>query len=948
MWQMRSSLQIQRSNKKLGAVAMAEITILIDNKEIIGQMGDTILAIANKASINIPTLCHDDRVKAYGSCGICVVEEVGKPRLLRACSQMASNGMKILSASVRVKETRKTVLELLLSDHTGDCRPPCMLACPAKTDCQGYVGLIANGEDEKAAELIREKLPLASSLGRVCPHPCEDACRRELVEEPISIAHLKYFATDKFLDEKYLPKPASDTGKKVAIIGGGPGGLSAAYFLRLKGHSVTIFEQMPKMGGMFRYGIPEYRLPKDILAKEIELIRSLGVTFKINTKVGTDIQFEDIKKNYDAVIVAIGAWKSASLRCPGEDLEGVLGGIDFLREAAMNRAKSFEGKVVAVVGGGNTAMDACRTAVRLGATVYNIYRRTKSEMPAEHIEILEAEEEGVIFQNLTNPIEITKKGDKLALRLQKMQLGEPDKSGRRAPVAILGDEMMLDVDFVISAIGQTVIADGFDGLKLTSRSTISACEKTYTTNIPSVFAIGDAVNNGPDIGAKAMGAAHTVARSVDAFLKVMVWDFKEPELVKQEMSAKDFADHKKIAREKMPHMSPEERLCSFKEINFGYDEEAARGEAARCLECGCHDFFECKLIKYTKEYGASVDKYKGFKHNHNRQPEHPFILRNPDKCILCGLCVRICDEAVGVTAFGFKGRGFDAEVVPALEVPLNETECTNCGQCASACPTGALMEKIANYKSTPLAEEFTETICPGCSVGCLVKVATKGKMLLRVLPNLDADPHAMLCEIGRFSYTKKQSHTSIPHINTKSVTFEEAASAAKTEIAHFINIYGTDSLGVEISPTLTNEEMEAALDLAKSLGVSNVFCTSAKPEDTFRPSELYPSISNIKPGFNNAGLNKLGIPRKAVNKPTALISVGFTDTNLLVCTTPVKPCSSWDESKHPNITTITLPLSAPFEQSGTIIDKNGNPYAIIPSICNTNQPSGIEVILSLK
>ena len=913
---------------------MAEIKILIDNKEIIGQMGDTILAFAKIAGINIPTLCHDERVKAYGSCGICVVEEVGKPRLLRACSQAAANGMKILTSTKRVKQTRKTVLELLLSDHTGDCRPPCMLACPAKTDCQGYVGLIANGEDEKAAQLIREKLPLASSLGRVCPHPCEDACRRELVEEPISIAHLKYFATDKFLNRKYLPKPAADTGKKVAIIGGGPGGLSAAYFLRLKGHSVTIFEQMPQMGGMFRYGIPECRLPRDILAKEAELIESLGVSFKNKTEVGTDIQFADIQKNYNAVVVAIGAWKSISLRCPGEELEGVLGGIDFLRDVAMQKDESLDGKVVAVVGGGNTAMDACRTAIRLGATVYNIYRRTKLEMPAEPIEIKEADEEGVIFLNLTNPINITKKGDKLALRLQKMQLGELDKSGRRSPVAIPGDEMMLDVDFVISAIGQSVVTTGFEGLDLTKWNTISASEETYTTNIPGVFAIGDAVNNGPDIGVTAMGAAHKVTSSVDAFLNGVMWKYKEPELVKQEVTAKDFADHEKIARAKMPHMSPEERRRSWEEINFGYREEAARKEAARCLECGCHDFFECKLIKYTKEYGASVDKYKGEVNNYHIQPEHPFILRNPDKCILCGLCVRICDEAIGVVAFGLKGRGFEAQVVPALEVPLCETECTNCGQCVSTCPTGALMEKIQNYKATPLDEDFTETICPGCSVGCLVKVATKGEMLLRVIPNLDVDPHAMLCEIGRFSYTQKKPHTHMPRIGSKSVTFEEAISAAKTEIANFIKIHTADALGIAISPTLTNEEMEAALELASSLAVTNIFCISAKPEDTFRPSELYPSVANIKPGFNNAGLDKLGISRNKTHKPSALISVGFNNLPLLVCETPNA--------------TITLPLPVPFAQSGTIIDKNGNPYTITPAISNINGRSGVEVIHSLR
>ena len=313
--------------------------------------------------------------------------------MVKACATEIAPNMIIKTTTERVKESRKTNLELLLSNHVGDCRPPCVLACPAQTDCQGYVGLIANGEFEAAIELIKNKIPLPGAIGRVCPHPCEDNCRRKLIEDPISIAWLKRFASDMDLscDDPFMPDIAPSTGKAVAIIGGGPLGLSAGYFLRRMGHEVTIFEAMPKLGGMLRYGIPEYRLPKEVLDEEINLIEKMGVELIPNTKIGLDISFESIKNDYDAVLVGIGAWVSTGVGCKGEDADGVIGGIDFLRKVVRNEEIKL-GNNVAIVGGGNTAMDACRTAVRLGADkVYNIYRRTKDEMPADMIEIVEGE-----------------------------------------------------------------------------------------------------------------------------------------------------------------------------------------------------------------------------------------------------------------------------------------------------------------------------------------------------------------------------------------------------------------------------------------------------------------------------------------------------------------------------------------------------------------------------
>ncbi|MBO5666364.1 MAG: FAD-dependent oxidoreductase, partial [Firmicutes bacterium] len=346
---------------------MNKFRLNIDGKEVLGIPGQTILEVAKENDIFIPTLCYDERTEIYGACGLCVVEVEGNPKLCKACATTIGPNMVIKTNTERVIESRKTNLELLLSDHVGDCRPPCAKACPAGTDCQGYVGLIANGQYTEALKLVKDKMPIPASIGRVCPHPCEKDCRRGLIDEPINILNLKRFVADRDLleEEAYLPECAPDTGKRVAVIGGGPYGLSMAYFLRQMGHAVTIFEAMPKLGGMLRYGIPEYRLPKEVLDEEINLVAAMGVEMMTNTKIGKDIPFETIRADFDAVCIGIGAWVSTGVGCKGEDAEGVIGGIDFLRKVVRNE-EIVLGQNVAIVGGGNTAMDACRTAVRLG------------------------------------------------------------------------------------------------------------------------------------------------------------------------------------------------------------------------------------------------------------------------------------------------------------------------------------------------------------------------------------------------------------------------------------------------------------------------------------------------------------------------------------------------------------------------------------------------------
>ncbi len=733
------------------------ITLTIDGKRIITEEGSTILNVATQNGIKIPNLCYDGRVELYGACGLCTVEVEGIPKLLRACSTKVSDGMVVHTQTERVKASRKVALELLLSDHTGDCVAPCSKACPAGTDCQGYVGLIANGEYKEAVKLIKEKLPLPASIGRICPHPCEKNCRRQYVDEPISIAFLKGFVGDMdLLGDTFIPEIEPDTNKTVAIIGGGPAGLTAAYFLRKQGHNVTIFEQMPKMGGMLRYGIPEYRLPKAVLDKEIKLIEDMGVTLNNNVNIGKDNSFEQIKNDFDATLVAIGAWNSSKMRVKGEELDGVWGGIDFLREVALGNKPEI-GKNVAVCGGGNTAMDACRVAVRLGAeNVYVIYRRTKDEMPADPQEILESEEEGVIYKYLTNPIEFTGINGKLnSVILQKMELGESDESGRRRPVAIEGETEEVELDSVIMAIGQYPNLNGFETLKATRKNTISADESRFTTSLDGVFAVGDATNKGADIAIAAIGEAQKASVVIDRYLNGESVGYKKPYYVERDNKEIDYTKFEKSSRAKMPHMAPAERKTNFKEVNFGFSEEMAKKEANRCLECGCHDYFECKLISYANDYDVKPSRFAGEKHNRNQENANDLIARNTDKCILCGLCVRVCEEVMGKSAIGLINRGFNTLVEPELGKHLRETECIACGQCVALCPTGALREKTAFTKSVPVKENSIKSICTNCSNLCDIDYRYIGSTVTRALPV----GNGIICKGGRFGVLNEKKNT---------------------------------------------------------------------------------------------------------------------------------------------------------------------------------------------
>ncbi len=732
------------------------INLTINGVAVSVEEGTTILDAAKKAGIYIPTLCYDEAVKVYGACGLCVVEAEGVPKLLRSCSAKCTEGMVVNTESDRVVQSRKIAMELLMSTHDGDCIAPCQLNCPARTDCQGYVGLIANGEYEDALKLIKKKIALPASIGRVCPHPCEKACRRANVDEAINIAQLKAFVADIDLNnDSYIPEAAPKTGKKISIIGGGPAGLTAGYHLAVMGHDVTIYDMMDKMGGMLRYGIPQYRLPKEVLDKEISIIEKTGVKMVNGKKLGVDFTIESLKSESDAVIVAVGAWKSSSMRTEGEELDGVYGGIDFLRSVIKGNPVEI-GKKVAVCGGGNTAMDACRTAVRLGAEeVYVIYRRTRNEMPADKLEIDEAEEEGVTYKFLTNPLSFNGENGRVkSITLQVMELGEPDASGRRRPVPVEGKTEEIEVDSVIMAIGQKLVIEDVKELELTDRGNIKADIDNFTTSIDGVFAIGDATNKGASIAIEAIGEADRCVKAVDAYVNGEDFETRVPYISRRDEDTIDYSSKEKEARINPAVLPPDVRNKNFDEVSLGFTEDEAKAEASRCLECGCKEYYKCKLLSVAQRYDINPARFKGEMPQKYTANSNEFIERNSAKCILCGLCVRSCKEIMNISAIGLLGRGFKTDVSPAFSLPLDQTNCTNCGLCVNLCPTGALTEKSVLKKQVPLDEKYSNEEIEINGTKANVLVSRYNGKVLRVIPNDEVSRNADISRDELFKLVK--------------------------------------------------------------------------------------------------------------------------------------------------------------------------------------------------
>lgn len=476
--------------------------------------------------------------------------------------------------------------------------PPCRAACPIHVNAQGYIALISMGKFQEALALVREKNPFPGITGRICTHPCEEACRRKEIESPIAIDALKRFVSDYEKEDRIdLPLP-EENGRKVAIVGSGPAGLLAAYDLRKKGYSVTIFEALPVAGGMLAVGIPEYRLPRAILNRELQILTRMGVEIKLNTPVGKNPSLQDLKKQgFEAIFIATGAHRSRRLGLEGENSKGVLHAVDFLRKVALGEPVKI-GERVLVIGGGNAAIDSARTAHRLGAkSVTLIYRRTRHEMPAQAEEIEEAEREGISIEYLTAPSRlIIQDGEVKAIECLRMKLGDPDESGRPRPLPIPNSEFIIEAETLIPAISQSpdlsFIGDQ-DGLKVTSWGTIEVDPLTLETNLKGIFAGGDVVT-GPQTYIDAMASGRKAAISIDRYLRGEdLRKDREEEGPQKDYVLIDLEGFEYRPRAQM-RVLPLENRKSFDEVNLGLTEEDAIREAERCLQCGgCSECMEC-------------------------------------------------------------------------------------------------------------------------------------------------------------------------------------------------------------------------------------------------------------------------------------------------------------------------------------------------------------------
>ncbi|MBF0312160.1 MAG: FAD-dependent oxidoreductase [Oligoflexia bacterium] len=842
------------NNPKTSALSASLITITVNGQEVQVPSDITILEAARRQGITIPTLCHNSRTKPFTSCFLCVVEVANsKSGLVPSCSAKVAPGMAIITDSEKIHKARKMALDLMLSDHAGDCVAPCSSSCPAQTDVQGYVAHIANGDPDAAVRLIKTRLALPVVCGTVCPNPCEHQCRRGLVDEPVAIRALKRFAAEHDLTSgPFLPTVASASGKKVAVVGGGPAGLAAAYYLRQDGHEVHLYEALPELGGMTRYGIPRFRLPWDKLDAEIKSITDLGVQVHTNKRLGRDFTIADLKhEGADAVVLAIGAHGSKSMGVENEKGPGVMGGVDFLRKVVLGEAV-HAGKKVAVIGGGDVAMDCARVARRLGAEVTLLYRRSQEEMPALEHEQHQTHEEGVEFRFLTAPTAIIRDNDETkqarALRVVRMELGEPDSSGRRRPVQVPGSEEDLAFDLIISAIGQDPEISCLDSEGPESKPEVSKWKtiiydpKTMRTSIEGVFTAGDC-SFGPDTAVRALGEGFTAARAISLYFSGADIKFNSEYRISrgrvEELNSDDFAPRFAAQKraEEMVHEA-KKRLAAggYAPISLAFPEAKATAEASRCIECGCQARYSCDLRKWATEYAADEKVFKGDKRHYDVDKRHPLIRFENDKCITCGNCVRLCREVREVSALTFVNRGFKTHIAPNFEDALQKTDCDSCGMCIDVCPTGTINSNTGKEEGPWADADETITTCTSCGRGCaLVVQSIEGR--IRKVSSLDGDPvnNACICAEGRFAYQLLGKHHKPISPKELQKRIKEARTLLEKEAKK-------KKLAVIVSPWLSLEDLMAAKELADSYNGTFYYLTT-KEKSTANKSFPHAKLS---------------------------------------------------------------------------------------------------------
>lgn len=820
------------------------LQLQIDGRSVEASEGQTILDAARANGIHIPTLCFLERAgEPRWPCLMCLVEIEGVGRA-RACDTHVQNGMVVQSKTEELEQFRKERLQALAAIHYGDCRAPCNLTCPGGINVQGYVNLVAKGEYEAAWRLIRERNPLPVSVGRVCPRFCETRCRRVLVDEPIGINNIKRFIGDYALDYGFKDDlPQQETGRRVAVIGGGPAGLSCAYYLRKKGHEVVIFEANERLGGALRYWIPGYKLPKKQLDREIQAILKLGIHVKCGQRWGDSFNLQSLKdQGFEAFFIATGLSKQKSLDVEGAEL--AWDGLQFLRQVNEHSVAFLQEiqkkKRILVIGGGDVAVDVARSARRLGAeSITVIYPRSRVELSAQQRDVQDAEKEGVQFFLMATPLKIhgCEGSGAVKVEMARTILSEPDEKGIRQPVPMPGSRLFWSGDLVISALGQEGDAtfksygDIEAAIAVTPKKTIKSNPSTMATNVPGIFAGGDVASGSRSV-IQAVAAGRRAADSIHEFLMKPVANITTDQRFNfskgkrfEDVDLHNFDGASLQLSETMPVRSPERRIHDFDEVELGLSEEMAKREAERCLQCGCLGLSKCSFRELAVQYKVDTNK-SPTRLNRKIQKDHPFILVDANKCVGCSRCERSCKyDALKLELF----LNPETQLLEGSSITLTK-DCVSCGACVDACPTGALSKKGLSVPLFPEDVEKITSVCTYCGTGCSVDVVVNNKAILEVRANKSLPPNwGDLCVKGRFGYTfyRHPDRLTVPLVRDsldehfRETDWVEAIARVASEFERLIREHGHDSVGILSSARCTNEENYLLQKLARAVWLTN-------------------------------------------------------------------------------------------------------------------------------